>query len=199
MASFLRLKLLYALLLAAACSAGTYMSIFLTKVLLVSPAEIGILFSVDDLDVDTAIALKEMEPGDVDTAVPSREIELDDDDISLPKYRSYLSSFASIMLQLIGNPQFLFFLFVVLSIAVRHSVPSSNSDIHNRRDTIDPTLIFSLEYLNASGTLLGLSQAMGVSLEINKLIWISREETGSMDGSAHRDGRSVCAGVARRG
>ncbi|RHZ45279.1 hypothetical protein Glove_682g50 [Diversispora epigaea] len=44
--STLRLKFLYVLLLAAGCSSAPYMTIFMSRVLLISTTEIGFLFSV---------------------------------------------------------------------------------------------------------------------------------------------------------
>ncbi|CAG8541964.1 14751_t:CDS:2 [Acaulospora morrowiae] len=85
---------------------------------------------------DTVIALKDM---------------ASDDGISLPKNNSYLST---ITFELLRNPRFMFFLFIVLSIAVAKAVAATY------------LFLYLSEYFKASGTLLGLSSMMGVSLEV---------------------------------
>ncbi|CAG8433680.1 10405_t:CDS:2 [Diversispora eburnea] len=80
-----------------------------------------------------------------------QELEIDDNRLLIDHQPS---NFRIILTLLVGNPQFLYFLFIILLIAIVKAVAAAY------------LLLFLSEFFNASGTLLGLSQIMSVSLEV---------------------------------
>ncbi|RHZ45256.1 hypothetical protein Glove_682g49 [Diversispora epigaea] len=102
--------------------------------------------SLEELNINNEENLESLENfGDV------QELEADDNKM-LIGYQS--SNFRIILFLLARNPRFLYFLFITLLMAIVKAVAGAY------------LLLFLSEFFNASGTLLGLSQIMSVSLEV---------------------------------